>query len=94
MVCFSVHFSDHIISQMFKRNITVDDVKQILSEGEIIRQYPDDRPYPSFLLLGFIDLRPIHLVVAKKDGTNDCILVTVYEPDRNIWSNDYKSKIR
>ena len=79
---------------MFRRNVTLNDVKLILEGGEIIKEYPDDNPYPSFLLLGFVDIRPLHLLVAKNFDTGACIMVTVYEPDRNIWSIDFKTKIR
>ena len=94
MVCNTIYFSDHAISQMFKRNIKVNEVKLILEGGEVIKKYPDDKPYPGFLLFGFIDLRPLHLLVAKINETGDCIMVTVYEPDRSIWSSDFKSKIK
>lgn len=79
---------------MFKRNISLDEVKLILEGGEILREYQDDKPYPSFLLLGFIDLRPLHLLAAKDIETGNCIMVTVYEPDKNVWSTDFKTKIR
>jgi hypothetical protein len=79
---------------MFRRNISLEDVKFILDNGEVIREYKDDKPYPSFLLLEFKDLRPLHLLVAKDIETGDCILITVYEPDKHIWSTDFKTKIR
>lgn len=70
------------------------EVKFILNDGEVIREYADDKPYPSFLLLGFIDRRPLHLLVAKDSETGNCILVTAYEPDKNAWSPDFKTKNR
>jgi hypothetical protein len=79
---------------MFKRNIKGNEVKLILEGGEVIKEYPDDKPYPSFLLFGFIDHRPLHLLVAKNNETGDCIMVTIYEPDRSTWSADFKSKIK
>jgi hypothetical protein len=44
MECNKLVFSGHIISQMFKRNISVDDIKGILEAGEIIMTYPDNKP--------------------------------------------------
>ena len=79
---------------MFRGNINVDEVKLILEGGKIINEYPADKPYPSFLLLGIADLRPLHLLIAKDNETGDCILVMVYEPDRNVWSDDFKTKNR
>ena len=94
MTCNKILFSDHIISQMFRRNISLVEVKYILNDGEVIREYADDKPYPSFLLLGFIDHRPLHLLVAKDFDTGNCIMVTAYEPDKNVWSPDFKTKNR
>ena len=94
VICSNIFFSDHIISQMFRRNIPLDEVKFILNKGTVIREYVDDKPYPSCLLLGFIGLRPLHLLVAKDNESGNCAMVTVYEPDKNIWSTDYTTKIR
>ena len=79
---------------MFRRNISLEAVKFILDTGEVIREYANDKPYPSFILLGFIDHRPLHLLVAKDADTGNCIMVTAYEPDKNVWSPDFKTKNR
>ena len=79
---------------MFRRNISLEEVRFILDHGEVIREYQDDKPYPSFLLHVYIDLRPLHLIVAKDIETGNCIMVTVYEPDKHLWSTDYKTKIK
>ena len=78
---------------MFKRNISVEEVKFVLKNGEIINQYDDDKPYPSFLFLGIKDGRPLHLLVAHDLDSGICIMVTVYVPDKKLWSADLKSKI-
>jgi len=92
MNCKSIVFSDHAITQMFKRSIRVDDVKQIIEIGELISEYPNDKPYPSFLLSGLVNGRALHLVVAKNMSDNICTIVTAYEPTLDIWENDFKTK--
>jgi len=47
-------YSEHALTQMFSRNIYFNDVETTLKEGETIEEYPDDNPYPSKLILGFI----------------------------------------
>jgi hypothetical protein len=37
---------------MFERNITPDSVIFVVENGEVIRKYDDDTPYPSRLILG------------------------------------------
>jgi hypothetical protein len=38
---------------MFQRGISMEGVKLALTTGEIIEEYPDDKPYPSRLVLGW-----------------------------------------
>ncbi|MBI2917323.1 MAG: DUF4258 domain-containing protein [Chloroflexi bacterium] len=35
-------FRGHAIRRMFKRGISVDDVRHVLATGEVIEDYPDD----------------------------------------------------
>lgn len=52
MVYKAIYFSEHATVQMFKRNISVNDINFVIKSGEIIKSYPNDKPYPSFLMLG------------------------------------------
>jgi hypothetical protein len=91
MDCQSTKFSDHAILKMFQRSIGVDDVESIIKTGEVIRSYPEDKPYPSVLLLGYKNQQPIHVVVAQ-DETGNCIVITTYVPDLNIWKTGFRNK--
>ena len=78
---------------MFSRSTRVGAfVALIAAGGEVIADYPDDKPHPSGLLLGFIDGGPVHVVVAKDDRKETCYVVTVYVPDSNLWSNDFRER--
>jgi hypothetical protein len=92
MTCKELLFSDHAITQMFKRSIPVEHIKWALEHGEIITSYPTDKPYPSYLVLGYTNNRVVHIVVGKDEITGRCIIVTAYEPDPNIWEPDFKTK--
>ena len=87
-----IPFSQHAIQQMFKRNIRPKYVKELLSLAEVIKDYPNDNPYPSKLLLGFINDIPLHIVVAYNNIDLQMIIVTAYVPDRELWSDDFKTK--
>ena len=86
-------FSQHALQQMFKRNIQIKDVKDLLPVAEIIKDYPNDKPYPSKLLLGYINDLPLHIVVANNDIDMQMIIVTAYIPDNSLWSNDFRTKL-
>ena len=78
-------FSLHAIRRMFKRGITVDDVRAVIENGKTIEEYSDDTPYSSRLVLGWSANRPIHVVVADNMEEKETIVVTVYKPDSLIW---------
>ncbi len=79
---------------MFKRRIGRDDVHYVIQAGEIIEEYPDDQPYPSRLILGWMGSRPLHIVLADNEIDEEWIVVTVYEPDPAQWDNGFKRRKR
>ena len=85
-------FRVHAVQRMAERGITVDDVRAVLATGETIEDYPDDTPYPSRLLLGWVSERPLHLVVARSGAADEMIVVTVYEPDAARWDTEFKRR--
>ncbi len=58
----------------------------------MIKSYQSDKPYPSYLLLKFVNRRPLHIVIAQNPVSNECILITCYEPDPEVWEPDFRNK--
>jgi hypothetical protein len=77
---------------MFERGIAEADVHKVLAEGEEIAEYPDDKPYPSRLLLGWSGRRPLHVVAAYNAEEDETIVVTVYEPDPALWEDGFRRR--
>jgi hypothetical protein len=92
MECSQVIFSRHAVERMFQWRISPELIADLLQSGEVITSYPEDKPYPSVLLLGFAQLQPVHAVVARDFATGDCYLVTVYRPDPLLWGPDFKTR--
>ncbi len=92
MMCRETLFSRHAIERMFQRSITPETVRDIIATGEVIADYPEDTPYPSTLLLGFADRRPVHVVVASDPDSGLCHVITVYQPSPALWSDDFKTR--
>ena len=86
-------FRVHALQRMFERRITVEDVRTVVSNGEVIQNYPEDKPYPSRLLLGWRGARPIHVVVAEDSEAGILVIVTAYEPDPVQWDAGFKRKV-
>jgi hypothetical protein len=87
-----VVFRIHALQRMSQRRIDQNDIRQILETGDVIEDYPDDTPYPSRLLLGWIDERPIHVVVAERGDADEAIVITVYEPDPARWAPGFRKR--
>ena len=92
MVFERLVFRVHAIQRMYQRSITELEVRYVIANGEIIEDYPDDSPYPSRLLLGWHDHRPLHVVVADNFDEKENIVVTAYEPDPDVWEADFKRR--
>jgi uncharacterized protein YegJ (DUF2314 family) len=82
----------HALERMLERGISRNEVKQVLTEGEIIEHYPDDRPFPSVLVLGFLNEKPLHVVIGVDKEANWCYVVTVYRPDSDHFQQDFKTR--
>lgn len=81
-------FSRHALDQSILRGISVRELEQALaSRSEVIEDYPQDKYGPSCLLLGFTNAgRPIH--VQSSYPTRPLIkIITLYEPDPDLWTD-------
>ena len=87
----NIAITEHARLRLYERQITVDDIINGIETGEIIKQYEDDKPYPSCLLLGFfVQSKYIHIVVSC--DTEFIYLITAYFPNPAIWENDFKRR--
>ncbi len=77
---------------MTTRKISVAEILEILSNYEIIEEYRYDRPFPSYLLVGFSGGRPVHLVIGVNIEDKEIHLITVYIPDDSIWEDNYRRR--
>ncbi len=82
----------HTLERMLLRNIRREQILGAMKDGEIIQVYDYDRPFPSVLLLGFSDSRPIHVVAAFDETLGIIYVITAYEPDLDIFESDFKTK--
>lgn len=80
----------HAVQRMAERGIREQDVAHVVFHGKEIESYPEDKPYPSRLLLGWLQDRPIHVVTATTE--HEIIVITVYEPDPALWEPGFERK--
>jgi hypothetical protein len=82
-------FSKHAVDQSILRQIRVQEVREAIATGQVIEDYPEDKYGPSCLVCGFTRLqRPLHLQISYSSRPLIKI-ITVYEPDRQRWNDDF-----
>ena len=84
-----IHATVHAVHRMHERNLLIDDVIQALINGVIIEEYYEDYPFQSCLILGSYRERKIHIVCSYSDPVH---IITVYEPNRNEWEEDFRTR--
>lgn len=86
-----IAITEHARQRLIERGIAVNDIIRCIAEGEIIKQYEDDKPFPSCLILGMaVNDCYIHVVVSHDDEF--IYLITAYYPDTQVWESDFKTR--
>ncbi len=92
MDCQNLVFSRHAIQQMFLRRISKADVQTVVAYGEVLEENLYDKPFPSYLLLDFVEGQPIHVVFSYDESMDTGYVVTAYRPDPNLWTNNFRTR--
>jgi len=86
-------FLPHAIRQMSHpdRMISAGEIRQIIEEGVLVEDYPEDVRGHSCLILGHgEDNRPIHVVCSPKDDY--LAIITAYLPDPTQWDDNFTKR--
>jgi hypothetical protein len=86
-------FTKHAVNEMLDESeiIETKEIVEVLKNGKIIEDYPEDRRGHSCLVSGItFKERTIHVVCAP--GVDYLAIITVYEPDKNKWSDDFERR--
>ena len=76
--------TEHARAEAENDGLLFEDIRESVMTGEIIKTYPQDRPYPSCLIFGVNKNQdPIHSVRAYNESKRVAILITVYRPDKD-----------
>lgn len=64
------------------------DVEAVLTDGETVEEYEDG----ARLVLGRAGTRPLHVVVRDDVNTGTIFVITVYEPDPQLWDSGFRHR--
>jgi hypothetical protein len=83
-----IRITDHADEEAQADGLTFDEIFFSILQGEIIEDYPTDRPYPICLIYGeTFEGQPVHSVWGYNATNNWAVLITVYRPDPRRWLN-------
>lgn len=89
-----VKITDHADEEAFDDGLTFEEIYLSVIHGEVIEDYPNDKPYPSCLIMGKnFSWEPIHSVWAYNQKNLWTVLITVYRPDPERWL-DWKVRVK
>jgi len=81
-----VRITDHADEEAEADKLTFDGIYFSVLHGEIIEDYPTDKPYPSCLIYGqTFSGDSVHSVWAYNEQNRWAVLITVYRPDFDLW---------
>jgi len=91
---YEIEYRIHATRRMFQRKIDDEEVEFILTNGQIIELYDNDFPLPSLLLNGHTEAgRPLHVVVGINLSEIKLIIITVYEPNPLLWTENLSRRL-
>ena len=92
---FEIEYRIHATNRMFQRNIDAEDVEHVMMNGIVIETYFDDFPLPSVLIYGRSYLgAPLHVVAGVNVPERRLVVITVYEPDPEKWTDNFSRRIK
>jgi hypothetical protein len=85
-----VRVSMHALREAEADGLALEQIETGTLAGECIEDYPDDPRGPSCLVLGWLaGRRAVHAVWGFDAPSHQAILITVYLPDPQRWSDDF-----
>lgn len=76
--------SNHAHEERQAEAISIEDLKTAILNGEVIEDYPEDKRGKSCLVLGYSNVRSIHIVCGKSN-IGWLKIITVYIPKSPKW---------
>ena len=86
---YGVVLTDHVFDKVRSIDMALAEFEELLGGGEVIEETPVEDGVKELVLI--IEwTRPLHVVVVVDDIREEERIVTVYEPDKDRWSADFK----
>lgn len=88
-----VHVSEHAYDEAVEDGLSVVVVIDETARGAVLEDYPNDpRGASCLVLLAVGSDQPVHAVWGFDEDAGRAILITVYRPDPERWSDDHRQR--
>lgn len=84
-------YTEHALDEMNEEEdvITKEEVRNVVFNGEIIENYPeDDRGHSCLMMNETGKKRPVHVVCSPKEEY--LVIITTYVPNSRKWGSDFR----
>ena len=83
----------HASRRMSEREILYEEVLKVISKGELIERYPEAKPFPAYLMMGFVKEKEPLYVLCSFDG-EIVHIITVHWLDPKKWITPWTRRKR
>ena len=84
--------SEHAFDKLRLLDCTIAEFEIAIEHAEVIEEHEVEADVLKELVLSVSWTRPLHVVVVVDDQRAEERIVTVYEPDPDRWSEDYRRR--
>ena len=70
-----IEWRKHVLQKLAERGLAQQAVRDVLLNGERIRDYTEDKPFPSALFLGYVAGKPLHAVAACDETSGQAFVI-------------------
>jgi len=67
---------------------------EVILKGEVIEEYPKDKPLSSSQMFIVLKGKPFHIVVYLDQQNQKGYIITAYEPTLDKFESDFKTRRR
>ncbi|MGH3755081.1 MAG: hypothetical protein ACRDRP_20785 [Pseudonocardiaceae bacterium] len=92
VLTFPVVLTEHVFDKIRSIDMALAEFEQLLGCGEVIDERAAEPSQLKELVLVIEWKSPLHVVVIIDTARQEERIVTVYEPDPDRWSHDYRRR--
>ena len=74
------------------RFIPRESILGVVETLELVEAYPDDKYFPSYLVVGRAVAAALHVLAAVDVEGDNIRIVTAYRPDPAVWQDDLRTR--